>query len=306
MHGVFLLLGILWCMPAFGLGEKIIESLVRSDFVFARAKTHVPFMPIGYLYYKHQEDLEVGELCEEPDACDFSYDNIQQALAVPAWVGQRNMLILGQTIDADRVKFRGETLRNDSVGGILGWAAQPQPHIQVGAFAYLYQTLEKEDALEQPGGNIVGAVVRIEHRNPGFHSYWGGVRIEDNQQLIYLPYVGFDWNIGSHWAVSGLLPWPAVTYAPTEHYLFRLGASLSGSHWAAERQEQVITNDFYKWDLGFSYERRLRNMLWGEVSVGYSGLGSIQMESDGDVMFESSLSDKPFIKFAINIRPAAP
>jgi len=113
--------------------------------------------------------------------------------------------------------------------------------------------------------------------------------------------------MGKKWNISGLLPWPAVSYAPNGNEIIRLGATYSQSQWVTQNQNQNQNQSDIKTisrvNLGLSYERRLWNMIWGEVGAGYSGFGRFTVKSDGDLTFDQDISHTPFIKFNLNIRP---
>ena len=74
-------------------GNRLIEAIMRSDFIFDRNISNVPFMPLAYVSYNQQSKLKfVGDCVGEN--CEFDYHGISQGLALPVWVGQKNMIFL--------------------------------------------------------------------------------------------------------------------------------------------------------------------------------------------------------------------
>lgn len=291
----------LYCGHVCAIGERLVEAVMTSDFVFDRNISNVPFFPIGYLTLSQQNSLDIDEGCEL-ESCEFDYQSMSQGFGLPVWVGEKNMLILGESLQRDRLSWQGDNIQIDSAGVLLAWMAQPSESWQAGAFVYAYRGLGDDKLAREPKGSIGGVVVRHRHQ-ARFHSYWGAVRFEEYSNVTIYPYIGFDWYIGEKWSVSAVLPWPTVSYAPNDDQLFKLGALFSGSEWVVDRDGEIITNDFEKWDIGFAYEHRLFSMFWAEIGIGYSGFGKLAIRSDSDIELDINTSDAPFIRLTFNIRP---
>ncbi|MFT5519538.1 MAG: hypothetical protein ACI9IA_000121 [Enterobacterales bacterium] len=281
-------------------GNRLIEAIMRSDFIFDRNLSNVPFIPLAYLNYNQQHDLKISDGCVETN-CDFDYQSITHGLALPVWVGEKNMFLLGETLESRTIERNTNSINVDSGGVLAAWVSQPSEKWQAGAFVYSYRGIGDDELAREPRGNISGAVARYRHSS-NFHSYWGLIHLEDNNNETIYPYIGFDWYIGDKWSVSGLIPWPTVQYAPTKDVLYKFGALYSGAEWAVSNNGEVLTNDFEKWDFGFAYEHRLWNYIWGEIAVGYSGLGKFSISSGTNIEFDTEIESAPFIKLALNIR----
>ena len=302
LYCIFVLIfGSLSCSQANAAGEQIIDAIMRSDFVFDRNISNVPFLPLSYLQFSENNSLEIEGDCAGI-SCDFSYQSISQGLGLPVWVGQKHMLILGESLESDEIKYRGEKYRINSAGIIGAWLVQPSRDWQAGAFIYAYQGFGEGDLAREPKGSVSGVVSRFRHQ-PKFHSYWGFVRLQEYDDVVVYPYAGFDWLVGLEWSISALLPWPTVSYAPTKNRLFKAGALFSGSQWVADGNEQLLNNSFEKVDFGLAFEQRIRSMLWGELSVGYSGFGKVSIESSSELVFEGDIASAPYIRFSLNLRP---
>jgi hypothetical protein len=280
-------------------GDRLIEAVMRSDFIFDREISDVPFFPLGYISHTSQSSLEL-EGCASIN-CEFDYQEFSQGFAAPVWVGKKNMFILGETYENNRVDTENSSINIKSAGLIAAWVAQPNEHWQTGGFVYAYKGIGGDPLAREPNGSVSGVVARYRHK-PQFHSYWGLVRFAENGETTLFPYLGFDWYLGKQWNISGVIPWPTVNYAPNKDSLVKVGALFSGSEWAINSEDKVFTNEFSKVDFGIAYERKLWKMIWGELAVGYSGFGKAIIQSDADIEFESDINSAPFVRLSLNYR----
>ncbi|MCP4935785.1 MAG: hypothetical protein GY927_16650, partial [bacterium] len=192
---------LLLSSPALAVGDRIIEAIMRSDFLFDKTISNVPFFPLGFLSLNYNDSLTLQEGCTSDLSCDFSYQRISQAFGLPVWVGQRDMVILAETLDSDKLEFAGKEVVLNNVGVLAAWISQPVPQWQLSACAYGYESINKDDNVRGSGSTVLGGIGRYRHQ-PYFHSYWGMVRINENSESIIYPYIGFDWFIGKEISVS--------------------------------------------------------------------------------------------------------
>ncbi len=232
---------LLLSSPALAVGDRLIEAIMRSDFIFDKNISNVPFFPLGYLSFKYNDSLTLQDGCPGYSSCDFSYHRISQGFGFPVWVGRRDMFILAETLDSDRLKFAGREIVLNDVGVLAAWISQPAIQWQLGAFAYLYEGIGKDDDARKPGGTVLGGIGRYRHQQ-NFHSYWGMIGIDENSDPVIYPYIGFDWFIGKKISIAALLPWPTVSYSPDTDTIYKFGATASGSDWIVDENEKVVSN----------------------------------------------------------------
>jgi hypothetical protein len=286
---------------AHAFGEILIDRILRSDFIYDRDVTNLPFIPIGYLTAKHQSELAL-EQCPPEGPCEFQYQSISQGAGLPVWVGRKHMLIVAETLDVDVFEADNDSTTINTGGALATWVTQHSTRWQSAAFIYYYQNLDSDTRSYDTSGTIGGIVARHRH-SARFHSYWGAVSVRSGQDSWVYPYAGFDWYIDKHWAVTAVVPWPTVNYAPSETQLFKLGALFSNTTWLANQDNRLYTQDFSQVSLGISFEQKLSRLVWGEVAIGYTGLGKLQIESDADSDMTVDISNRPFFKLALNVRP---
>ena len=257
------------CGNVYAVGERLIDAVMRSDFVFDRDISNVPFFPLGYLNVSHQSSIEIGNETGECqfDSCEFQYQSASQGLGLPFWVGKKNMFILGESLESDRLSSHGDSIQVNSAGLLGAWVIQPSEQWQAGSFAYIYSGFGDNNLATDPTGSVLGAVARYRHKET-FHSYWGLIHYNANGDSQLYPYAGFDWYIGKAWSVSAVFPWPTVSYAPSKSRIYKLGATYSSTDWSMSDNGQVQNNGFQKWDVGFAVEQKLSGVIWGAVSFG--------------------------------------
>ena len=155
--GGCLLLGLLLApFSAHAVGDRLIEAIMRSDFIFDKNISNVPFFPLGYVQIKHNDELTLEDNCLNTRSCDFSFSSFSQALGWPAWVGRKNMLILAETLESDRLESANGSFSLNSLGLMAAWISQPSPEWQVGLFAFAYDGFDEDDDVRSVGGQIIG------------------------------------------------------------------------------------------------------------------------------------------------------
>jgi hypothetical protein len=299
---ILLLLLMVTGSKAYAFGDVLIDKILRSDFIYDRGITNMPFIPIGYLTATHQDKLEVEPCPFAQQECEFQYQSISQGAGLPVWVGQKNMLILGETLDVDVFKTKNDSTTINTGGLLAAWVTQHSTQWQSGAFIYHYQNLDSDTRSDNTSGTIGGAVARYRH-SARLHSYWGAVQVSGGDESLLYPYAGFDWLINNYWGVSAVIPWPTVNYAPNEDQLFKVGALISETTWSVKQNDRFYTQDFSQLSLGISFEQKFSKLVWGELAIGYTGLGKLQIESDADSEITTDIASRPFIKLALNLRP---
>ncbi|MCP3688050.1 MAG: hypothetical protein GY784_06520 [Gammaproteobacteria bacterium] len=293
---------LLLSSPALAVGDRLIEAIMRSDFVFDKTISNVPFFPLGFLSFKYNDSLTLQEGCSSNLSCDLSYHRISQGFGLPVWVGQRDMIILAETLDSDKLEHAGKEVVLNDVGVLAAWISQPATEWQLGAFTYFFEGINSDDSVKGSGGAVLGGIGRYRHQ-PHFHSYWGMVRISENSDTVIYPYIGFDWFIGKEISIAALLPWPTVSYSPDTDTIYRFGATFSDTSWVVDANDEIVSNSLSTVDLGLAYEKRIASFLWAEAGIGYSGFGRITVTSDSQIELESNLEPSPYLRFSVNIRP---
>jgi len=100
--------------------------------------------------------------------------------------------------------------------------------------------------------------------------------------------------VNPRWTLSAVRPWPAVLYAPTEDWLFRLGAAPAGATWTVQPGDDDIAVNLDTWNFGLSAERHLAGPAWLALEAGVGGLRGLRFDvgradfEGGDIAVGSS------------------
>ncbi|WP_323813052.1 hypothetical protein [Cellvibrio sp. NN19] len=293
-----------WSSASLAIGEKLMDQLISSDFVYDRNISNAPPLMIGYLDTNAQNGLTFDGECPPAlaDDCRLSYRSLSQGFGTPVWVGQKNMLVLGETLDVDYFSNRTESFSIYTGGVLAAWINQPSEQWQQGAFVYNYWNLGDDQERADTSTTYAGYVARYRH-SARFHSYLGLIYTDALERALVFPYAAFDWFVDDRWTISAILPWPLLTYSPNPDQAFKVGAVVTGSSWASASDGDVYSRDFTQLNLGFVFEQRLSELFWGEFSLGYAGLGRLSVDSDQDSELETNLESSPYFRIGITVRP---
>lgn len=289
---------------AWAIGEKLLEKLISSDFTYDRNISNAPPLMIGYLDTNAQNGLTFESECPPAleNDCRLSYRSLSQGFGTPVWVGQKNMLVLGETLDVDAFSNRTDSFTIYTGGLLAAWVSQPSAQWQMGTFVYNYWNLGDNQERADTSTTYAGYVARYRH-SARLHSYLGLIYTDALERSLVFPYAAFDWFVNDRWTISAILPWPTLTYSPTPDQAFKIGALVSGTSWTSERDQGLYTRDFAQLNLGFVFEQRLNELFWGEFSVGYAGLGRLSIDSDQDSDLQVDMESSPYFRIGINLRP---
>lgn len=284
---------------ALAVGEELIDAIMRSDFLFDRGVSNVPFPPLAELRYDDFSEARFDGDCGAAE-CRFEARQLSLAAGLPVWVGQKNMVIAGGAVSYNWLDGQGDQRVYDA--GFLGaWVGQPSAAWQVGAFAFP-QWHAVTDGGADGSELIAGAVGRRRH-SPTFHTYYGLVWINGEPDQYLLPYFGFDWFPSPTWVVSMVMPWPAVSWGPDPDQLVRFGVSPAGASWQFDDEGRSRTADLSRWNLGLSYERRLAGRIWWGAGGGISGLGSLRISGDDGLDLTEGIGREPYLEFFLRYHP---
>ncbi|HKE95313.1 MAG TPA: hypothetical protein VKB34_13460, partial [Povalibacter sp.] len=254
--------------------EEMARRFAESDFVFNRARSDIPFVPLAWA------DVSVYErsrfLLPSGDASDVSFQQrtLSEATLIPVLLGNRDALVLGQWMSMTRFDLStGDDKDVFSVALPMGWARQASPDWQFAAFvAPLGYSSEHDGWYWEYMGGIFARWLQSDHFVWLFGFYADVAPLEE----YYIPYVGLTWTINQQWTLSAVMPWPALLYAPSPDWLVRLGVSPSDASWSARTGEnnevQQPQLNFGSWNLGISAERRIWRNLWLGAEAGVAGL----------------------------------
>lgn len=286
--------------------QDTVSAFESSDFVFQRGGSNVPFIPIAYLGARSYGEAQI-ENTLTGETLNFEQQGASAATGVPFLVGKRDAVVFGAYLSSNRFETSDNSVgdfRVDTVGLPIGWARQINPQWQAAAFVMPLghrSTQQSSDWTLQTMGGVFARYTQNERL------WWAfGVFGDDSPSDSYvIPYLGASWVINPQWTLSAIMPWPAVIYAPTQDWMFRLGASPSGAAWSLQPVDNDVAVSLDAWDFGLSAERRLYKNLWLEARTGVGGLRGLRLNSDSGTLEapDINVASSGFFAVSLKIRP---
>ena len=282
---------------------QMVDQIDKSTIKFGRSQSNAPFIPVAFLNFKTYGSTKG----ENSDGIEFEYDldTFSQLAFFPVYIGEEDLIGIGDYISWSTFDFNGSTINDFEVGSFglpIGWLRQVNPDWQVMAFTMPFGHYSTVDDASWSGQLMSGTFARYVQSDSLWWAF--GIYSDLNPVRSYaLPYIGGSWMISAEWTFSLILPWPSVLYAPNEDWLFSLGVTPSGASWAIELDDERTYYNLDAWDLGFFVERRIRNYIWLAAKTGVGGLRSLRINGSGIEEIEYDLDSSWFFGLSLNIRP---
>jgi hypothetical protein len=272
-----------------------LQALRDSDIDFQRGESNAPFVPVASLSTRLYDE---GRLVDGRDntVLEFEQRTVSASALLPLHIGQRDALFSGAWVS--RSSFESDEPSADdfsvaSVGLPLGWLRQVDEQWQAAAFIMPLGHRSTQDNANWSLQTMGGAFARYLHSD---RLWWAvGLFVDSGPKERYaLPYAGASWIINPRWTLSAVMPWPAVLYAPTQDWLFRLGAAPAGATWTVQPGDDDIAVNLDTWNFGLTAERHLAGSAWVALEAGVGGLRGVRLNVDradfegGDISVGSS------------------
>jgi hypothetical protein len=286
-----------------GLIDSVVQRFAQSDFQFLRARSNAPFLPLAWVTLTGYEEGAFTTPSGSQSAVTFQQQSISEAAFAPIPLGQRDSLVVGEWLSLthfDLNHANADELDVFSASIPVGWIRQSTPDWQVAAFvAPLGHKTHQDDWYWETLGGVFGRYTSSDRVAWIFGAYADVSPLED----FYTPYIGATFILNERWSINAVMPWPAVTYAPSVDTVFRLGVVPSGSSWSIEPGERRPRMSLTAWDFGFSIQQRLYKYVWVGVEVGVSGLRGLSIVGGDWQGAETKLDNTGFALLTINLRP---
>lgn len=289
---------------AFAGMNETLEAFQQSEFSFARTVSEVPFYPIGWaqdtFYPRAQFKDEGGRL----PAGTVVENTLNFGLVLPAYVGRRDMFLLGADLAWDNLEVRSGPYQDQSilrVTPVAAWLHQFGERDTLGIFAA--PILSQEVYQDQPlGVSGYGGVVVMHQFNPEWQLLYGGVYQDNFGQQSGLPYLGVLWSPNPQCSLALVFPWPTFTYVPHERWLLQLGLVPGGSSWVRRGSNYETTQSYGSWNLNAGAGYRLHGKFWLFAGAGLAGLRGLKIDGGND---QTRFESKPGAVFtlALQFRP---
>lgn len=278
-----------------GLIADTLEQLRSSEIDFQRGASNAPFIPVASVSARLYDE---GRLVDGSDntLLDFQQRTLSASGLVPLQIGRRDAFFSGGWVSHSRFSANGpasEDFSVTSIGVPIGWLRQVNDRWQAAAFLMPLGHRSSQENSHWSLQTMGGAFARYLHSD---RLWWAmGIFVDSGPDETYaLPYAGASWIINRRWTLSAIMPWPAVIFAPSEDWMFRLGAAPAGATWTVQPEEQDIAVNLDTWNFGLSAERYIAGGIWLGLEAGVGGLRGLRLNVDrgvfdaGDVSVGSS------------------
>ena len=281
--------------------------LQASEFEFSRADSAAPFVPVAsfsataYGKTKFQRADGSGAQVEFRSSCVGAY------AMVPLYAGRRGLAVAVPYASHTRFNSMTDGLGDKDVDSLylpVGGAWQADSGRQWGGF--VMPTFNSPLAGDGDWAtDFMGGALGRSFAGGNAIWYYGLIYDYSFGGNVFYPYLGYTYQFDPHWILNLVAPWPSLTYAPTDRFFVGAGFVPSGASWKLDQegQDAQATGSFGGWDLGAYGGWRLSKLLWFGMSAGFSGLRSLQVNQEGETVFEQRLSREPFVSVSLTVRP---
>lgn len=284
--------------------QETLEAIQASQFRFARTQSEVPFLPLGWLqdrYYPNSTFRpEEGNLAE----ATVAENTFGLGAMLPAYVAQQDMLLVGGDLTLDHIAVKSGPYSDQHVLTVTpaaGWLHQFGPDDLAGAFVAPMLSYEMRSANDWGFSGYAG-VVGMHYFSDKFQLLYGGVYQNSFGDSMGYPYLGVNWLPTPRWSVALVIPWPTISYAVSDRWLWQLAVAPGGSSWVQHDGQFESTQSLSSWNLTLGANYRFYEKFWLSGGIGVAGFRGVTIEGEG---VEDRLVSKPSLVFslAIQFRP---
>jgi hypothetical protein len=297
----------LWLLATTACADGVVDALARrfaeSEFELLRARSNAPFLPLAWVTLTGYDEGTFQRPDGSVTAATFRQSTLSQAAFIPIPLSSRDALVTGEWLSLTHFDI-DNSVRDEldvlSAAVPIGWIRQASQDWQIAAFvaplghkthedSWYWETLCGFFARHLSGDRVAWI----------FGVYADIAPLED----FFTPYIGATFVLNERWSINAVMPWPAVTYAPSRDTFFRLGVVPSGSSWSIEPGEERPRVNLSAWDFGIAIQRRLYKNVWWGLEAGVSGLRGMTLIGGDWQSPDTRLDNAGFALLTINLRP---
>ncbi|MEM8868167.1 MAG: DUF6268 family outer membrane beta-barrel protein [Verrucomicrobiota bacterium] len=260
-------------------------------------------MPVASLSYSYYGDTEVSNSSNQ--SFEYNMSHFSQMALMPIYVGKNDMIMVGDYASWSTFEIQNGPIDNFEVTSLalpIGWLRQIDPAWQVMAFTAPFGHNSNLDGAELSGQLMSGVFARYVKNEKTWWAF--GFYSDLNPVESYaIPYLGVFWTLNEEWSLNLIFPWPSLSYAPNEDWLFSLGLAPSGGSWAIEAEDEEIYYNMDAWDFSLNAERRIHEHIWLSIRAGVGGLRSLRITSSGVEDSDFGIDSGWYFGLKLNIRP---
>lgn len=289
----------------FGGVDDIVQAIASSELRFSRTESDVPFPALGWVKYHHYSTAEFANFEGGPSPGSFRQHEVNFGLVMPVHVAQRDIVLAGLDTSYDRFDFKSSAFHDAEVltlTPVAGWLRQVNTDSQVVAFVAPMFSSALGDNTHWGTHAFAGLLGTYQATDHLMWIYGGVYEYSFGSHYVY-PYLGLNWLPDPRWAVTLVVPWPSVTYAPNKRFFVHLGVAPGGASWRVRDGGEDTVASFGSWNVSAGAGYRFAGHFWLHGEVGMAGLHSLQITSHGKSHLDADINRHPVLTLSVEFRP---
>jgi len=289
--------------PAAAGVDDLIDAIQSSEFRFGRAKSEVPFPPLGWVQYRAYDAAQFSDTQglrppAEADEQAFSVGGL-----VPVYVATRDMIVVGGDLSVTSIRVRAGPYRDQRVEQatlVAAWLRQLGSETLAVFAAPIFSRDDRSDRPSHVNG--FGGVIGMHWHSDTLQWLYGAVFEYNFGARTLYPYFGVLWLPTPRWSVALAVPWPTVAYSLNDRWLLEAGVSPGSTSWVTEGSEVQSTQSLGAWNFSVGAAYRLHGRFWLYAGAGRTfGRDLISGGTEGETRFDAE--SRPVYTLALQFRP---
>jgi hypothetical protein len=284
--------------------QEILDAIRESEFVFTRSETLVPFIPVAWAYDQLYPNADFSDTQSVLEDATVRQNTVEAGAVLPVSIKKRDMFLLGADVGWNKLSIETGPYRDQSIVRVIpvgAWLRQVNPDNLVGAFIAPQFTKETREGDSWGTSGYAGMICRYSISD-SLSLYYGGIYEDAYGDGTLYPYLGLEWHPSPSLALSLIFPWPTLTYAPGNRWIFQLGMSPGGTSWVRRDGDYESIDAVGSWNFNAHMGYRMTGNIWVVGGAGVAGFRSFESGPDDQrIRFESDPG--PVFRLALEFRP---
>jgi len=289
--------------PARAGVDDLIDAIQSSEFRFGRAKSEVPFPPLGWVQYRAYDTAQFSDPQGLRPPAEAREETFSAGGLVPVYVAARNMVVVGGDVSVTSIGVRAGPYRDQRVEQATLVGAWLHQFGSETLAVFAAPIFSRDDRSDRPSHvNGFGGVIGMHWHSDTLQWLYGAV-VEYNfgARALY-PYLGVLWLPTPRWSVALAVPWPTVAYALSDRWLLEAGVSPGSTSWVTEGSDVQSTQSLGAWNVSVGGAYRLHGRFWLYAGAGRTfGRELINGSAEGETRFDAE--SRPVFTLALQFRP---
>ena len=252
-------------------------------------------------YYPH------GQLSLASGPVAFDEAVYSEGCILPVGIWRRDLLLLGQYYSWTDVQVSTPNRVHGQISSftpIAAWAHQFGHEDQGGVFfAPTFSRGHNFAGYNITATESYSGAVGLHWTSDHLAWFYGAIYQQQGSRGLFLPYAGVFWQPDQVWSFSLVVPWPAVSFAPTKDFYLRFGLSPAGAVFDRSLDGRHVSVSHSSWNLMLSPNFRVWRSLWLSGAAGLSNFGSLTVSTDGHVTLASKLARRVVWQLQLSFKP---